>query len=171
MADKPSLPPKAKHYTNLSELIGRGISTWAVMEMSLVQIAGKLLGTTNAKAGLVLYSINTFYSCITIIDGLFAQDRQFAAEKEKWTGLTSELKRLNDVRVRLAHQAVFVEFHETIEGDIVTTSGGLQPSPFDSRPKQKGLKPLSSGEIEQFMTDVGALIDKLRMFGVDPAAF
>lgn len=163
MTDHPSLPPEAKRYTNTYELIGRGISTWAVMEIRLVQIASKLLGTDERKAGLVLYSINNFYSWISIIDGLFDEDGKFPTPKAKWSKLTSDLKRLNDIRVRLAHQAVYVDLLESVEGDIVAIPGGLKPSPFDTRPKQMKLSHLSDKEIEVFNKDVADVEAKLTM--------
>lgn len=163
MSDKPpSFPPEAKHYTNTYELIGRGISAWAVMELRLVQITAGLLGTNERKAGLVLYSINNFYSWLSIIDGLF-DEAEAHASKLRWYGLTSTLKRLNDIRVRLAHQAVYVDIYESVEGDTIAVPGGLKPSPFDSRPKQKKLDDLSDEEIAIFLKDVAEVENKLAM--------
>ena len=161
MPDKPSFPPKPKHYTNTYELIGRGISTWAVMEMRLVQIASKLMGTTESKAGFVLYSINSFYSWISIIDGLFDADDKFKSSKVKWSNLTSDLKTLNDIRVRLAHQAVYIGIYKSVEGDTIAIPEGLRPSPLDTRPKQRKLAPLSDDEIKDFSVAVTAIHERL----------
>src|SRR4051794_5257561 len=51
--------------------VGQGISFWASMEGTLVQIAAKLLGTSEEKCGLLLYSIMNLFSWLTIIDELF----------------------------------------------------------------------------------------------------
>ena len=55
MSKRPTHPPEPRHYTNTYELIGRGISVWAVMEIRLVEIFAILLGADERKAGLVLY--------------------------------------------------------------------------------------------------------------------
>jgi hypothetical protein len=65
------------------------------------------------------------------------------------------------IRVRLAHQAVYIDLFQTDEGRIVAIPTGLQPSPFDARPKQKKLQPLSDEEIEAFENNVFALEKKL----------
>ena len=161
MVDEPPLPPEPKHFVNAYEQIGRGISIWATMEMRLVQIAARLLGATEQKTGLILYSINNFYTWITIIDGLFDQTSEFRDQHSRWSGLVSRLKELNDIRVRLAHQAVYLDVHETVEGDIIVIPAGLKPTPFDIRPKQMKLKPLTEKEVIEFCESVTTLFDKL----------
>jgi hypothetical protein len=161
MAERPSFPPNAKHFVNTYEMIGRGITTWSVMEIRLVQIVARLLGTDERKAGLVLYSINNFYSWISIIDGLFDEGGISSKSKTQWSSLTSDLKRLNDIRVRLAHQAVYVDIVESVEGDLVPILSGLKPSPLDTRPKQKKLSPLTYDELVEFNEDVPHLEKKL----------
>jgi hypothetical protein len=143
------------------EEVGRGISTWAALEMRLVQIASILLGAPERKTGLILYSINNFYSWLSIIDGLFADSPQHEKPREQWSKLASDLKAQNDIRVRLAHQSLFLDVFEAADGKIKTELAGLRPSPFDSRAKSKGLEPLTTDEIIAFREIVCRLYEKL----------
>jgi len=54
-----SLMDQAK---NFYRAVGQGISHWASMEGRLVQIVAKLTRMSEDKAGLIMYSINNFYS-------------------------------------------------------------------------------------------------------------
>ena len=52
--------------------VGQAISFWASMETRLVTIAALLLGTSEQKAGLLMYSIMNFNVWLIIIDELFS---------------------------------------------------------------------------------------------------
>jgi hypothetical protein len=145
---------------SIYEEVGRGISTWAAAEMRLVQIVARLLGTAEDKAGLILYSINNFYTWVTIIDGLFAAS-EFAEAKKLWSNLASDLKSQNDIRVRLAHQSLHVDIWKNGQGDLKFVISGLRPVALDTRPKQKGLRPLELSEIKKFTDTVASLQIKL----------
>jgi hypothetical protein len=88
------------------EVIGRSITDWSRMEGSLVHIASWLLDSGRKKVGLVLYSINNFHTWLSIIDELFAMDPNFSPLRSDWTKIAGRLRKLNDVRVRLAHHAL-----------------------------------------------------------------
>jgi hypothetical protein len=88
------------------EVIGRSITTWSQMEGFLVDIVSWLLDSETKKVGLVLYSINNFHTWLSIIDELFAMDPNFSPLRSDWTKIAGRLRKLNDVRVRLAHHAL-----------------------------------------------------------------
>jgi hypothetical protein len=114
-----------------------------------------LLGTTYDKAGLVFYSIPNFYSWLTIIDELFIIDKRFAKMKPAWGEIAEALKKLNDSRVRLAHQS-----SKRPEG-----RGGvpaLRPISIDVRSKSKKHAPMEFEEIEDFLRKLGPVYLKLR---------
>lgn len=50
-----------KRHQELYSSVGQAISMWASMEGEVVEIAAILLGTTERKTGLVLYSIMNFF--------------------------------------------------------------------------------------------------------------
>jgi hypothetical protein len=125
--------------------IGQGISFWASMESLIVQIAARLIGTTDEKAGLIFYSINNFYAWLSIIDDLFVLSPAFAAHKETWNGLTAILRELNDTRVRLAHHTVWDSDDPTI---------ALRPGKYDTRSKSRKHQPLTDPQIEAFSAAV-----------------
>jgi hypothetical protein len=132
--------------------IGQGISFWTGMESLLVQIAARLLGSTDIKAGLVLYSIANFYSWLTIIDDLFSLDPKFVSLKTDWGPIAEKLKGLNDIRVRLAHH--------TSWGDVkVDGRSALRPGMYDARSKSRKFPPLITTEIIDFS-------EKLRLVRV-----
>lgn len=88
------------------EVIGRSITEWSRMEGLLVHIANWLLDSKTKKVGLVLYSINNFHTWLSIIDELFAMDPNFSPLRSDWIKIAERLRKLNDVRVRLAHHAL-----------------------------------------------------------------
>jgi hypothetical protein len=49
---------------NFHMAVGLGISSWASMEGRLVEIVAKLTQASEDKAGLIMYSINNFYTGI-----------------------------------------------------------------------------------------------------------
>jgi hypothetical protein len=103
----------------LFECVGQGITFWAGMEGRLVQVAAELLGSTEAKAGLVLYSINNFHAWNSIIDELFTLDGTYERSSQVWRGLVKSLKAQNDIRVRLAHQLVSSDQTEIAAGSLM----------------------------------------------------
>jgi hypothetical protein len=92
--------------TRMYEAIGRSITDWSRMEGTLVHIASWLLDSKTKKVGLVLYSINNFHTWLSIIDELFAIDPNFSPLRSDWIKIAERLRKLNDVRVRLAHHAL-----------------------------------------------------------------
>src|SRR6202051_401240 len=87
------------------EAIGRWITDWSRLEGALVHTASWLLASGRKKVGLILYSINNFHTWLSIIDELFAMDPCFSPLRSDWIKIAERLRKLNDVRVRLAHHA------------------------------------------------------------------
>lgn len=127
--------------------IGQGISFWSSMEGILVCVAAKLLGTTGDKAGLSLYSINNFYSWLTIIDELFTLEGRYSIHKSDWGKISAKLRSLNDTRVRLAH-------HTNWGGSPDDGGALLRPHIFDVRAKSRKYAPLDMEEITSFSGEV-----------------
>lgn len=96
----------AEMTTKTYQVIGRSITDWSRMEGFLVHIVSWLLDSETKKVGLVLYSINNFHTWLSIIDELFAMDPNFSPLRSDWTKIAGRLRKLNDVRVRLAHHAL-----------------------------------------------------------------
>ncbi len=142
--------------------VGKGISNWSKMEERLVSVVAKLLKTSDAKAGLVMYSIMNFHTWIQIIDDLFALDGTYPKSQKIWRGMMEQLKAENDLRVRLAHHAIF---HDALP--MVLGVGGmqfrLQAARLDTRTKTKKHKPLVTAEIEEFGERVNKLHVRLRI--------
>jgi hypothetical protein len=123
------------------ESIGRSITDWSQMEGSLVHIASWLLDSRSQKVGLVLYSINNFHTWLSIIDELFAMDPNFSPLRSDWIKIAERLRKLNDVRVRLAHHALEpgkdpLELLED-DSDPTETFPSLKPNKADARMKWK----------------------------------
>src|SRR5437660_12484812 len=96
-----------RNYTKLFfTLVGMGISFWAAMEEDLVKIVALLMRTSQAKAGLVMYSIINFYVWINVIDELLAIEGADEEVLTQWRSIAEALKTENDIRVRLAHHFV-----------------------------------------------------------------
>jgi hypothetical protein len=150
------------------ETIGRSITDWSQMEGFLVHIASWLLDSGPKKVGLVLYSINNFHTWLSIIDELFAMDPNFSPLRSDWTKIAGRLRKLNDVRVRLAHHAlekgsalenlenVTLENIdlETFENDFDVTKvfPSLKPHATDTRVKWKKAA-ISLDEIVSFQEE------------------
>src|SRR5216683_1426993 len=91
---------------NFYMAVGQGISHWSHMEARLVQVAAKLLKTSEAKAGLVMYSIINLHVWLQIIDELFVFDGTYPKSLRLWRSVAESLRAENDIRVRLAHHAI-----------------------------------------------------------------
>jgi hypothetical protein len=155
--------------------IGKSITDWSRMEGFLVHIASWLLDSKTKKVGLVLYSINNFHTWLSIIDELFAMDPNFSPLRSDWTKIAGRLRKLNDVRVRLAHHAlepgsalenlekVTLENInlETFENDFDAAKvfPSLKPDKNDTRVKWKKAA-ISLDEIVSFQEE---LIDVIEM--------
>jgi hypothetical protein len=132
------------------------------MEERLVSMVAKLLRTSDAKAGLMMYSIINFHTWIQIIDDLFALDGTYPKSQKIWRDMMKQLKAENDVRVRLAHHAIFHDSILTVLG-LGGTQFRLQAARLDTRAKTKSYKPLASTEIEEFSERVTKLHVRLRV--------
>jgi hypothetical protein len=135
--------------------VGQAISFWAAMEGNLVEIAAKLLGTTERKTGLILYSIMNFYSWLNIIDELFALEAKYNSHKPEWGVISAKLRSLNDTRVRLAHHTVW-------HGDGKQGASALRPNRYDTRAKSRKHAPLQAEEIVAFLDGVLDVEDDLE---------
>lgn len=129
--------------------VGQGISIWSSMEGRLVEIAAHLLGTSNRKAGLVLYSIMSFFTWLQIIDELFILETRYSAHRSAWGVISDKLRSLNDIRVRLAHHTVW-----DIPYDANQDAMALRPGRYDSRSKSKKHAPLTDPEIAGFTSQI-----------------
>ncbi len=158
------------------EAIGRSITDWSKMEGFLVHIVSWLLDSKTKKVGLVLYSINNFHTWLSIIDELFAMDPNFSPLRSDWTKIAGRLRKLNDVRVRLAHHAlepgralenlenVTLESInvETFENDFDTAKifPTLKPHENDTRGKWKKVA-ISFDEIVTFQEELIDVIETM----------
>jgi hypothetical protein len=144
--------------------IGGAITAWSRTEGLLVSIAGMLLDTTSEKVGLVLYSITNFYSWLSIIDELFVIDPQFSGLRSNWIEIAERLKKLNDIRVRLAHHSVESGrgIDAIVAGDeLMEFFPSLKPNSFDTRSKSKKHSNLQMTEITAFIGDLASVADKI----------
>jgi hypothetical protein len=140
--------------------VGQGISRWSSMEETLVQIAAKLVRTSEPKAGAIMYSINNFYAWLQIIDDLFVLDDTFPKSLKRWRGMIETLKKANDTRVRLAHHAVHEDLLPLLLG--ASAQADLRPGRLDTRSKTGTLKPLKMKEVIDFTDHVAVLHERLK---------
>jgi hypothetical protein len=139
--------------------VGFGISEWAWMEEELVRILARLLRVSEAKAGLVAYSIINFHVWLQMIDDLFVLDGTYPKSLRKWRQIKENLKAENDVRARLAHHAIGSDSLErAVSG---RSKPHLKASALDSRSKTKKFERLTAQEIYEFTNRVGDL--KVRL--------
>src|ERR1700758_619872 len=75
--------------------VGKGISNWSKMEERLVSVVARLLRTSDAKAGLVMYSIMNFHAWVQIIDDLFVLDSTYPKSLKLWRKMIDDLKAEN----------------------------------------------------------------------------
>lgn len=144
--------------------IGKSITDWSQMEGSLVHIASWLLDSRSKKVGLVLYSINNFHTWLSIIDELFAIDPNFSPLRSDWIKIAERLRKLNDVRVRLAHHALEqgknpLEILEN-DSDPAEAFPSLRPNKADARMKWKK-KAISLDEIATFREQLIEVIENM----------
>jgi hypothetical protein len=139
-------------------MVGFGITSWARMESHIIRLAADLLDTNVDKAGVVFYSINNFHTWLSIIEDVFSLDRQLASTRKVWTPIAAKLRKLNDTRVRLAHNAVTSLDHNS--PDVC-----LRPVSEDYRPKSRNRANLTIEEATKFVLDTRAVaqeLDELR---------
>jgi len=166
----------AEMTAKMHQAIGRSITDWSRMEGFLVDIASWLLDSQTNKVGLVLYSINNFHTWLSIIDELFAMDPNFCPLRSDWIKIAERLRKLNDVRVRLAHHAleqgsaleilenitlenIDLETFET-DFDPAKVFPSLKPDANDTRMKWKK-KAISLDEIVTFGEQLIEVIETL----------
>jgi hypothetical protein len=159
MTEKPKETKEERDKTFYSA-IGRCISVWAETEGLLIFIAALLILTTPQKAGLIFYSIPNFYAWLSIIDDLFEHEKVFSEQKSEWGKIAERLKKLNDTRVRLAHQTARNTDYIVPPDDVLPS---LRPHKFDIRAKSKKHAPLNVEEIIAFISDVIAVAAKIAL--------
>jgi hypothetical protein len=140
---------------NFYMAVGMGISHWARMEIRLVQVMARLLRISEAKAGLITYSIINLHTLLQIIDELFVLDGTYPKSLKVWRTVAGSIRAENDIRVRLAHHAL------SQDEDGTGVQAYLRPSRFDVRSKSTKAKPLTMVEIGNFVERVGKIHDQL----------
>lgn len=133
------------------KLIGHGISLWSFMEGNIILIFAKLMGTTNEKAGLVLYSMN-FMAWLPLVTDLFANDKKYGKISSKWNKKFERLRSMNNTRVRLAHHTI-----------LENSDSLLQVPRFDTRQKSLAQSPLNDEELSEFIDKIIAMNNELAM--------
>jgi hypothetical protein len=145
--------------------IGRSITAWSRTEGLLVIIAAMLLETSLEKAGLVLYSIINVNQWLSIIDELFAIDARYTPLRSNWADIAKGLRKLNDTRVRLAHNSVVrgkgIEVL-VADGDVTEMYPSLKPNRYDVRSKSKSYPSLTMTELGDFVGDLGKVMDNIK---------
>ena len=134
--------------------VGQAISMWSSMEDQLVQLAASLLGTTEEKTGLLLYSMMNFHGWLNVIDELLVLAKVDDNTKELWADISGKLRKLNDIRVRLAHHTVW--------NPAMGAQFGLLPGSHDARSKSRKQGILTGPQIVQFTNDVRTAESDLR---------
>lgn len=132
--------------------VGQGISFWAVMETRLVQICAKLLGASDERTGVLMYSIMSFQTWLNIIDDLFLMTPSYEKQKKAWGKTSARLRAIADTRNRLAHHTVFGSGKPELK---------LRPGSLDTRSKTRAHEPLTEVEIMDFTGEVSNIHDKL----------
>jgi hypothetical protein len=155
MSDKPKLDPPWEVRESFYTGVGQTISFWANMETIIIEIAAIALGTTEQKTGLVFYSIQNFHSWLNILDDLFNSDDGLKDRRSEWTDISSDLRAMNETRVRLAHHTVW---GKSEKGDEF----GLKPGQYDTRTKSKRHAPLTANEIRAFSESIDVIEEKLN---------
>jgi hypothetical protein len=136
--------------TTFHACVGMAISHWAFMETRLVQICARLLGTSDERAGVMLYSIMNFHSWLNIIDDLFLLIPSYSKQKTAWGKESTKLRAMADIRNRLAHHTA-----------LGVGSPTLKPSTLDARSKSKKHAPLTVQEIVDFDKAVNMMNEAL----------
>lgn len=134
--------------------IGQALTAWARMEEVLVMIAHILMGTKADKVGLVMYSIINFNTWLSIIDELYPLESELMKFKPRWNKLSARIRRIKDVRDRLAHEPAY-------RGEEDTYPSSLRPSELDVRLKTAKYKPLTGIEINEFSMVVTSITEDL----------
>jgi hypothetical protein len=146
-----------KERSTIYATVGQGISNWARMEGRIIHLAADLLDCNVEKAGVVFYSITNFHSWLGIIDELLALDKCLASAKRDWNQIATRLRKLNDVRVRLAH-------HTTWYTDHSQCTLALRPAREDRRKKSQGYAHLTATEILDFTNATTHMVSDLTDF-------
>jgi hypothetical protein len=136
-------------------VVGQALGAWAQMEEELVVIVEiLLLGPGDGKAGVIMYSIINFNVWLTVINDLYTQEPRLASLKPRWNKISARIRKIKDVRDRLAHEPTHLE-KGIMPGRHATPS--LRPSKFDVRPKTRKYAPLISTEIMDFTMAVASI--------------
>jgi hypothetical protein len=143
--------PKQQFYA----AVGQAISAWSGMESHLVSIAALLLKTHPEKAGLVLYSNQNFHVWLNILDDLFEIEPMFVDLKDSWTKISSDLRSMNDIRVRLAHHSTH---HDSLAA--FEQMPRLARPRLDVRTKSRKHQPLTADEIIDFTDKIAATLER-----------
>jgi hypothetical protein len=137
------------------------------MEERLVQVVARLLKISEAKAGLLMYSIINFNVWLHIIDNLFIIDGAYPESLKLWRRIRNRLNAEKDVRDRLAHHGLSQvrEIHRHVRGERIIVERGIQaylrPPKADVRNKSKKMAPLTMVEIIEFTGRVSNVHDAL----------
>jgi GAF domain-containing protein len=124
---------------------------------SLVQVVAKLLGTSELKAGIVMYSITNLDTRIAIIKHLFALDGTYPISAELWKEIANELRKTNPIRNSLAHHSIYQKIVDGGE-ELGMIEAGLKAGELDTR--HKSVVPLVADP--DYALPEAATIEKLR---------
>jgi hypothetical protein len=126
--------------------VGQALSSFAMVEESVVGIAAMLLRIKLSEAGLIFYSILNFNTWLSIVGELFKMEPGYKESIKEWNKISSKLRELKNIRDRLAHQTILSEQNK---------SGlAIRPARFDTRIESKRRPPLDFDQINSFTDDL-----------------
>jgi hypothetical protein len=139
----------------LFNTIGRALTAWAKMEEFLVFVVALTLPTKPARAGLIMYSIINFNVWLSLIHDLMEDSEMCAPMLPRWNKISERIRRIKDLRDRLAHHSV------------KAADARLVPSQLDMRSKTRSMRPLDYNEVMEFTEAVLGICDDLEKFVMD----
>ena len=139
----------------LFNTIGRALTAWAKMEEFLVFVVALALPAKPARAGLIMYSILNFNVWLSLIHDLMEDSDLYAPMLPRWNKISERIRRIKDLRDRLAHHSV------------KAADAQLVPSQLDTRSKTRSMQPLDYNEVMEFTDAVLAICNDLEKFVMD----
>lgn len=157
--------PKRGQVRSFYEALGRAISAWQSVERGLHEVFRSVAASNRPGAiAAAFFSLTTLRAKLSMTEAA-AQFALYGSPLLKdWDRLAKRIESESRNRNRIAHQVVYVEFHEVVKDKRVHLSPEIANATYSLPDKRKKVQPYTAQRLRQCEKAFRSLARDLQVF-------
>lgn len=160
----PNLPKRGQVRT-FYEALGRAISAWQSVERGMYEVFRALAASKRpGPIAAAFFSVTTLRAKLSMTDAAAQFALHGSHALKDWNGLLKRIEKESRHRNQVAHQVVYVEFHEVVKAKRVHLSPEISNTTYALPDKRKKIQPYTAQRLRECQKAFRSLAYDLRAF-------